>query len=261
MTPDTLDQKQSVQAQFGPVAANYASAAVHSGGPDLDALLPAAALRGDERLLDVGCGAGHTALAFAPHVATVEALDLTQGMLDQVDKLTAERGVRNLVTKLGDVEALPYPRSTFDIVTCRLCAHHFVNPGRALSEISRVLVPGGLFLLVDIVSPETAVSDTFLNTVELMRDPSHVRDHSISQWLAMLGAAGFASELLASWPMHLDFASWVTRIGASADAERGLRTLFAAAAKEVQAEFAIDPDDSFTITNALFRARTPAASC
>ena len=73
-----LDIHDSVRRQFGPVAAAYATSAVHVTGPDLTAMLGAADLRGDERVLDVAPGAGHTALAFAPRVASVTAVDLTE---------------------------------------------------------------------------------------------------------------------------------------------------------------------------------------
>ena len=130
-----------------------------------------------------------------------------------------------------------------------------------VDELGRVLAPGGRFLLVDIVSPESPLTDTFLNAVELMRDPSHVRDHSIAQWMAMFGAAGFVPELLGTWPMDLDFESWVKRIGAPPEGVQGLRTMFATAASEVRAELRITEQDDFTITNALFRAIRAAGRC
>src|SRR5215212_3014367 len=101
------DVKNSVQRQFGPVAANYATSAVHVAGPDLTAMLSAAALRGDERVLDAGCGAGHTALAFAARVAEVVALDLTEAMLAQGRKLARDRAITNIIFQRGDVERLP----------------------------------------------------------------------------------------------------------------------------------------------------------
>jgi len=248
-------QKESVQQRFGPVATNYATASVHSRGPDLEALLPAAELLGGERVLDVGCGAGHTAIAFAPHVAHVDALDLTEAMLAETRKAADAAGLGNVDTRRGDVEAIPFPDVHFDLVTCRLCAHHFKSPARAVAEVVRVLRPGGRLLLVDIVSPETGVEDTFLNAIELLRDPSHVRDWRVSEWMAMFGAAGLAGEVLASWPMSLEFQSWVTRIAAEPAAIRGLETVFDAATQEVRDHFAIEPDRSFTITNALLRGR------
>ena len=93
-------------------------------------------------LLDVGTGAGHTAFAFAPHIAEVEALDLTQEMLDQVERGAQERGLTNIHCQLGDAEALPYPDDTFDFVTSRLCAHHFQNAPAFVREVARVLWAG-----------------------------------------------------------------------------------------------------------------------
>lgn len=250
-----IDQKQAVRDQFGPVAAHYASADVHRAGADLDALVAAAEARGDERVLDVGCGAGHTALALAPHVAHVDALDLTPGMLDQVHKLAAERGVANVSTRLGDAEAIPAEDRRYGIVTCRLCAHHFQRPGRALAEMFRVLAPGGRLLLVDIVAPEPAEVDTFLNAIELVRDPSHVRDHSLAEWRAMLGAAGFDVRSVHTWPMRIDFPAWLARIGATEDAAAALRLMFGRATALVRARMEIDPERlDFTLTNGLLVA-------
>jgi len=253
--PAPLAHEANVRAQFGPVAGNYASARVHRQGPDLEAMLPAAGLRGDERVLDVGCGAGHTGLAFAPHVASVEAFDLTRPMLDQVERLARERGVTNLGTRLGDAEALPYADASFDLVTCRLCAHHFHRPAEAVREMARVLANEGVLLLVDIVAPEEPDVDSFLNSMELLRDPSHVRDHSTSQWLALFEQAGLAAQRLETWPMRQDFGKWVQRIGAGEAAEAALRTLFGAASRDVREAMKIDDDLAFEFTNALFRAR------
>jgi SAM-dependent methyltransferase len=185
----------------------------------------------------------------------VVALDLTEQMLEQTLELAGERSVDNLTTRLGDVEALPFEAARFDIVTCRLCAHHVERPARALAEIARVLVPHGQLVLVDIVSPETPMEATFLNAIEILRDPSHVRDHAISEWLAMLGAAGFAPEVLNTWPLRQRFGDWVARIGASEAAIRALETLFDAASEALRDSFRIDAERGFDLRNALLYAR------
>ena len=102
------DVKASVQQQFGNVAANYATSIVHASGEDLNRMVQFANLNGMEYVLDAGCGAGHTALAFAPHVAQVIAYDLTASMLEQVEQLASQRDVTNLTTQRGDVEVLPF---------------------------------------------------------------------------------------------------------------------------------------------------------
>jgi SAM-dependent methyltransferase len=162
-------------------------------------MLEAAELRGHERVLDLGTGAGHTAVAFAPRVVEVVALDLTAPMLEQARALAAAHDLVNLRFELGDAMALPYEAGCFDLVTCRVCAHHFADPRAALREAARVMRPGGRLLLADSVSPEDPAQDTFLNCVELLRDPSHVRDYSVSQWCSILAEAGLEPEPIASW--------------------------------------------------------------
>lgn len=255
-----MDIKESVQSQFGPVAANYATSSVHAAGPDLAAMLAAANLRGDERVLDAGCGAGHTALTFAPRVAHVIGVDLTLAMLAQAKRLAAERKLTNAEFERGDVERLPYPDASFDLVTSRYSAHHYPHPIAALREFVRVLKPGGALLLVDVVSPDAPATDTFLNTIELLRDPSHVRDHTADQWSAMFGAAGFEAEQLQSWPLRLEFESWVTRMNTPFLAITQIRALVDGAPREVRAQLAIEGESnySFTVGTVLMRGRKPA---
>src|SRR5215211_1006015 len=116
------DVKNSVQKQFAPVAANYATSTVHIAGPDLTAMLAAADARPDQRALDAGCGTGHTALAFAPQLTEVVALDLTEAMLAQGRKLARDRGITNVTFQRGDVERMPFPDASFDLVTSRYSA-------------------------------------------------------------------------------------------------------------------------------------------
>lgn len=247
--------KNEVQRRFGDVAVNYTTSAVHAGGADLARMVELAGLRGHERVLDVGCGAGHTALAFAAGAAHVVALDLTPAMLDQVAQNAAARGLTNIQTMLGDVEAIDAPDAAFDIVTSRYSAHHYPTPPRALAEIARVLKPGGLFLLSDIVASEVPVEDTFLQTIEFLRDGSHVRDHRVSEWLHMLAEAGLQAQTALTGRLPLGFDAWVERINTPAPQVGMLRLLFDQAPRDLREAFAIQPDYTFAIPNALFVAR------
>ncbi len=246
--------KSAVEQRFSPVAANYSTSAVHAQGADLAVMVEMARLTGDERVLDAGCGAGHTALAFAPHVRHVTALDLSLPMLGQVEKLAVERGLTNITTRQGDVEQIPFPDASFDLIVSRYSAHHWPRPQDALAEFHRLLRPGGRLLLDDVVGFDAPALDTFLQAIELLRDPSHVRDHSPAQWLAMLAAAGFAGKVAHTWDIFLGFESWHTRIATPDLHVAMLRSLFAGAAPEVRAALKVHENNDFTIPGALFVA-------
>jgi len=253
--------KESVEKQFSRTAAAYRVSSVHAGGIDLERLVALAALSGSEVVLDAGCGAGHTAAALAPGARQVIALDLSERMLAVTVQLAADRGLTNLATRQGDVEALPFDDGIFDLVVSRYSAHHWPHPQAALGEIRRVLKPGGRFLLDDIVSVDDFVVDTHLQAMELLRDPSHVRDHSPAQWLAMLRAAGFAAEVDFNFPCRLNFADWAQRMAMPAPAAALLRERMIAAPVEVRTAFAIESTgEHFTIPGALITARKQVQS-
>jgi ubiquinone/menaquinone biosynthesis C-methylase UbiE len=245
----------AVQTTFGNVAANYATSSVHAQGEDLHHMLSACQLTGTERVLDAGCGAGHTALAFAPQVREVVAYDMTPTMLEQVERLAAERGITNVVTQQGAVEALPFEAATFDLVVSRYSAHHWGQPLEALREFKRVLKPMGAMLLSDIVAHESPLFDTWLQTIEVLRDPSHVRDHSIRQWQTMMEMTGFSTHVLFEWMLPLEFDVWVKRINTTELHVRALQSLFDVAPIEVCEAFQLREHYDFTIPGALLMGR------
>lgn len=248
-----MDIKSAVQRQFSNAAAHYTTSAVHASGADLAAMVEAAQLRGDERVLDAGCGAGHTAFAFAPHVRAVIAYDLAPPMLEQVQRSALQRGLRNITIQQGDVEALPFDQAAFDLVVSRFSAHHWPHPDRALSEIARVLKSGSAFILSDVISPEDPTRDTFLQTIELLRDPSHVRDYRISEWQTYFHIAGLQFEVLKTWELELKFAPWIERIGTPEQNAAMIRALFDGAPSEIRSAMRLQPDYTFSIPCALLR--------
>jgi SAM-dependent methyltransferase len=249
------DIKGSVQRQFGPVAAAYSVSAVHAKGADLIEMVNAAKLSGYERILDAGCGAGHTALNFAPYVAEVVAVDFTEEMLAQGRRLATARNLDNIDFRPADVERLPFGNEEFDVVVSRYSAHHWPHPQLALHEFKRVLRPSGRLILSDIVSYDDYLLDTFLQAIELLRDPSHVRDHSVGQWLAMFDAASFAGELVYTWDVWLDFADWVARMATPPVHVDALRALLDKAPIEVRTALRIEADHSFTLQGGVLRGR------
>jgi len=254
-TPDPRPGvKMSVARQFSNAAANYSHSPIHAAGADLQEMIVAAGLRGDERLLDAGCGPGHTALHFAPHVGQIVALDLSESMLEQGRRLAVDREIANVEFRQGDVEHLPFSDAEFDLVTTRYSAHHWPHPADALTEFCRVLRPSGRLLLADAITFDDYTVDTHVQAIELLRDASHVRDHTAEQWLSLLRRAGFAAEVVFTWTIHIDFASWVARIHTPPQQVAMLRTILVNAPDEVKTALRIQPDGSFTMQCALFRA-------
>lgn len=253
------DGKQAIQSQFGNAAANYRTSAVHAAGEDLEAMVAANPLDSTMRVLDAGCGAGHAGVAFAPYVSEVVSFDLTAEMLEQVTILAKERQITNIVTQAGDVESLPFDDSSFDLVISRYSAHHWLHPQAALREFHRVLKPNGHFILGDIMAAEDFAQDTFLQVVEVLRDPSHVRDFRISEWQGMMQDAGFSSEVLLQFEIQLNFLKWTQRIGTPLQNVDMLRTLIAGASDEVKSAFSfpqgsIGDNFNFAIPGAVLLA-------
>lgn len=250
--------KQGVENQFTQVAKNYATSTVHMQGDELQAMVDLAELTGNEQVLDAGCGPGHTALTFAPLVREVTALDLSGAMLDQGRKLAMARGIDNVDFQEGDVEALPYEDDSFDLIVSRYSAHHWPAPQDALAEFRRTLRKskqknGGL-LLADVVSFEDYTTDTYLQAIEVLRDPSHVRDHTPDQWLQMLTHAGFEAQVKMEWRLRLAFKSWVARMRTPSDTVATIRMLLSIAPAEVKQNINLEGDSSFSMRCVLMLA-------
>jgi ubiquinone/menaquinone biosynthesis C-methylase UbiE len=128
-------------------------------------------LRGFERVLDVGTGAGALALAVAPHAKEVVGIDLVPELLEEARK----RAPGNAQFLDGDAVELPFGPSTFDVVMTARTLHHTQRPEMVLSEMTRVLRPGGLMLVVDQLAPNDPLAAIELNDFERARDPSTSR--------------------------------------------------------------------------------------
>jgi len=201
-----------VQKKFGEAAADYAASAVHATGPSLARLVELIETKPTWRVLDIATGAGHTALAFAPNVAKVTASDITPEMLQQVRKLAKERGLSNVVTAQAPAGDLPFPDTSFNLVTCRLAAHHFANPKAFVREAARVLIPGGSFALVDNVSPDDANLADAYNAFEKLRDPSHGRCLGLQEWSDLIENAGLTPIVTEVLDQDIPFDPWVARM-------------------------------------------------
>jgi ubiquinone/menaquinone biosynthesis C-methylase UbiE len=236
-----------VEAQFGSQAATYVSSTVHSTGEDLDALAQICAQVRPERALDIGTGGGHVAYRLAQHAQSVAAVDLSPAMLAVVAETARERGLSNIETTSAPAERLPFDDASFDFAACRYSAHHWRDWDGGLREARRVLKPGSPTIFVDVISPAVPAFDTHLQAIELLRDPSHVRNYSEAEWAAALARAGFRVRRAEKRRIRMDYASWVGRMRTTEAHRAAIRSLQQLASAQTATYFAIEADGSFSI--------------
>lgn len=253
-----FSQADSVESQFGPRAESYLMSAVHAQGEDLAHFAAILAEGGQgARLLDLGCGGGHMSFHAAPLVREVVAYDLSPEMLAVVARAAGERGLVNLLTEQGEAEALPFEDQSFDWVASRFSAHHWTDWRAGLAEAHRVLRPGGRGLFIDVISPGLGVLDTYLQSVEILRDTSHVRDYTAGEWETAVASAGFLVQATRRHRLRMEFASWTARMRTPEVMVSAIRALQAAVSAPVRRHFAIEADGSFMIDVASFEVVRP----
>lgn len=241
----TKSHHHHVDKQFGDRAEAYLNSAVHASGRDLQRLSERLSASPQARLLDLGCGGGHASFIAAQHVRQVVAYDLSGQMLDVVNKTAQQRGYGHLTTQQGYAEALPFADADFDVVISRYSAHHWHDVGQALREVKRVLKPGGKVIFMDVNAPGSAILDIWLQTVEALRDTSHVRNYAPGEWLTLFTEAGLAISSVTQDRLYLEFASWIARMRTPDALVTAIRAYQQSASDEVKSYYQLQEDGSF----------------
>lgn len=257
------DFKNRVREQFGRAAEGYIRDKGFATGDDLEAMVRLLQPSSDDNMLDVACGGGHTALRFAPLVRSVVASDLTMVMLKRAQEFVSEEGgVDNVTFREADAEDLPFPAGAFTLLTCRIAPHHFPDVPRALSEFHRVLRRGGRMAIVDTLLPDDPEIAEWYQSMEKMRDPTHIRAYTEAQWLEMIRAAGFILHETAVFPKTHDFPTWAKRAGLNREGVMKLNRFFVEAPEKVQEYFQIETFagevEAYTDRKLLIYASRPA---
>jgi len=171
--------------RFDSIASNYATSEVHISSPTLKrlhALLPRV-----ETVCDVASGAGHSGLSFAESATRIVAVDPAPKMLEEFRKLAIGRGVAVEMVE-SFAESIPLPSESFDLVVCRLAAHHFTDVGKAMREMTRVAKLGGYVAVIDMEGDENPELDALNHDIEVLHDPTHVRSYTAKRWQEMFAA-------------------------------------------------------------------------
>ena len=177
----------------------------HREGPDLDLLVEWCEPGAEVKVLDVATGGGHVARRLREEGCTVVTVDPAPGMKADV---------------VAPAEHLPFEDGSFDVVTCRIAAHHFPDIGAAVTEMARV---SARLLVVE----DNVFSGEAAEEAERLRDPTHVRRYSEDEWKEMVEKAGFEVEQVEHFPRRQSFDAWLQRVETPPGAAARIRELLA----------------------------------
>ncbi len=234
----------SSSQRFNTLAAGYAASEVHRASPTLHrlhALLPPRL----EAVCDVASGAGHTGLSFAGVAARIVAVDPAPNMLAQCRRLAAERGAV-VETIEAFAESIPLPAASFDLVVCRVAAHHFSDLPKAMSEMTRLAKPGGCVAIIDMEGDEDPALDALNHDIEVLHDPTHVRSYTARHWRELFTGNGLQVRACEGrcreFPAGLTVGRWCELGNSGAPALRAIRDRLAAAPSSWLTELDIQRD-------------------
>jgi SAM-dependent methyltransferase len=177
----------------------------HRKGPDLDLLIEWCEPGQGVKVLDVATGGGHVARRLREAGCTVVTVDPAPGMKADV---------------LAPADHLPFEDGSFDVVTCRIAAHHFPDIRAAVAEMARV--SNRLLVIEDNVFRGENVEEA-----ERLRDPTHVRSYSEDEWKEMVTGAAFEVEQVEQFDRRQSIDAWLERVDTPPDAAGRIRELLA----------------------------------
>src|SRR5579864_6039495 len=143
------EHKEHILDQFTRQAVPFATAAAIRNEDALNRIVKMAEAGPNDTVLDVACGPGLLACAFACVARHVTGIDLTPAMLEQARALQREEQIQNVTWREGDAESLPYPDGHFSIVTSRFAFHPLPQPLAVVREMRRVCRAGGMIVVAD----------------------------------------------------------------------------------------------------------------
>ena len=184
------DKREAARRQFGEHAENYRMSRTHGNQAALERIIQFIAPEGGEKAADVGSGGGHMSVSLAKWVNELIAIDMTPQMLTQTSILAGQRGLSNIIRCLADAQNLPFKAEVFDIVSCRSVLHHVSDVAMAVSEMGRILRRGGKLFIGDMIGFEDKAATRYVDDIERLRDPSHVKTYSLEEWHRFFEAAG-----------------------------------------------------------------------
>jgi SAM-dependent methyltransferase len=183
----------------------YRTSVTHREGDDLDALVEWCEPGPGVTALDVATGGGHVGRRLAEAGCDVTTCDAAAGMQPDV---------------VCPAEALAFADRSFDVVACRIAAHHFMDVARAVGEMARV---AGRVVVIE----DTLYASERVEEAERLRDPTHVRSYTEAEWRGFLAAAGLDVDRVGHFPKRHPLEPWLARVGCAGETAARVRELLA----------------------------------
>ena len=237
------DDRKDPRGTFSHSADRYLVSTDHQSGPDLEIIKKIASIRFPDVTVDVATGAGHALRAASPYSGFCVALDLTMEMLQVAREHLHGVGLENIQFIQSNAECLPFPDSTVSLLTCRIAPHHFPSVAGFLEEVARVLEANGQCIIIDSVAPEQVDSDRFINDVESLRDPSHIRSHTLKEWLHLFEDARLETISVELFERTHPFREWAERTGIGEGGISAVEDRFKEASPEIRERFKVKVAD------------------
>jgi len=177
-----MDHNDLIKEQFEKQSATFGTMAGHYDA--LDTIVRLSQTTAKDTVLDVACGPGIVACAFAKVAAKVTGIDLVPAMIDRAKDAQRTQGLNNMSWDIGSVNPLPYEHCSFSIVTSRFAFHHLMDPQAVLEEMVRVAKWEGRVVVVDVFmnNPDQAY---LYDRMEKLRDPFHTHALLLDELLKM----------------------------------------------------------------------------
>jgi SAM-dependent methyltransferase len=208
---DMASHDDLIREQFTRQAVPFATAPGIRDEEALHLLVEAAGVRPDDTVLDVACGPGLVAAAFARVARHVTGIDVTPAMIERARVHQREQGLTNMAWRVGDVRPLPYPDRSFSVVVTRFTFHHFQDPLAVLREMARVAARPGRVVVADVRASDDPARAAAFNRMERLRDPSHVRAMPLAELQGLFAAAGLPDPRTTFYDLRNEMESLLAR--------------------------------------------------
>ena len=188
--------------QFTQQAIPFSNKREHSNEDEFKLMYSITQVSPQDTVLDIACGSGLVACAFAKVAKHVTGIDITPAMIRRANLLQQQQQLQNLTWQIGDVLPLPYPDASFSMIITRYSFHHFLNPQAVLDEMCRVCMRGGRVAVID-VTPEADKAIAY-NNMEKLRDPSHTKALPLTELQKIMHQAGLVNLKTGSYLVEME---------------------------------------------------------